>query len=422
MLQVAYNGQVVIEKKGIRAPKPNDGALYAGDPWHEAANAIISDLRYQASWATSEQVQSALKAKRYVEVEVVSPPLKGDVFQPRRNQILANNDRIDKGSEFTYTYMFWVRPFGLVRGWGNLLHKGGSNEARNPAVWFYPASLRLHIRSGTQDNWNNGLDPDRQLPLHQWTHVAFSHRPGLLVVYYNGQEVGRAGLPKPLQNEGPLYASDPWHVAHPSQLADVRYENTFFTEEQVRAVVDLKRYDTKMPPIAVYIHQTAFNPSQGRILKHGGDMELRQSEAWTYTFWLRPHGIHGGWSNVFHKGNSDGQRNPAVWLYPGGTRLHIRTGTQRNWNDGNDPGQSLPLHQWTHVAFVHYHGRFEVYYNGNAVLSDSSLPEPTWSSNTHFYGSNPWYPAAACTVSDLRYYDLPLNQAMIRQIVDENRK
>lgn len=33
-------------------------------------------------------------------------------------------------------------------------------------------------------------------------------------------------------------------------------------------------------------------------------------------FWIFPRGVDLGWMNIFHHGNDNYQRSPAVWFYP----------------------------------------------------------------------------------------------------------
>lgn len=61
-----------------------------------------------------------------------------------------------------------------------------------------------------------------------------------------------------------------------------------------------------------------------------------RSEAWEATAVVDADAVKSG-------GDIDGgpalllKRNPGVWLYPGSLRLHVRSGTHTNWNDGKDP-------------------------------------------------------------------------------------
>ena len=40
----------------------------------------------------------------------------------------------------------------------------------------------------------------------------------------------------------------------------------------------------------------------------------------------------GDWRNIFHKGASDGERQPACWRYPGQNGLHARIDTASGGN------------------------------------------------------------------------------------------
>ena len=61
-------------------------------------------------------------------------------------------------------------------------------------------------------------------------------------------------------------------------------------------------------------------------------------------------GTRSGWTSLFHMtsgGNwpSPTQRDPAIWLRPGTTRVHLRQGDSHNNNNGCDTG-SVPLNTW----------------------------------------------------------------------------
>ena len=75
-----------------------------------------------------------------------------------------------------YQTQFFVRPYAILNDqWGNIMHKGPVDYQRNPAVWFYPSDLFMHVRSGSPSNWNNGCDITTRFKINQWTHVAFTH-------------------------------------------------------------------------------------------------------------------------------------------------------------------------------------------------------------------------------------------------------
>ena len=63
------------------------------------------------------------------------------------------------------------------------------------------------------------------------------------------------------------------------------------------------------------------------------------------TFTLTLTGRVSHWSNILHfsKDDNDHTRAPAVFVFPGSTRLHIRFTTTTEWNDGFDPAPMLAL-------------------------------------------------------------------------------
>ena len=71
-------------------------------------------------------------------------------------------------------------PTGTKPGWSNIIHvsasgkNNGSPFDRIPAIWFYNNSTRLHIRTGTRENVNDGHDPPGQLPLNMETKLVIS--------------------------------------------------------------------------------------------------------------------------------------------------------------------------------------------------------------------------------------------------------
>ena len=83
------------------------------------------------------------------------------------------------------------------------------------------------------------------------------------------------------------------------------------------------------------------------------------------TFNIVPRATRNGWSNVFHIGTG-GQmpRLPGVWFHSNSTRLHIRTSSARNINDGVDPPVQLPLNKMTSVSIRVSGSRTTVTYKG----------------------------------------------------------
>lgn len=164
----------------------------------------------------TKSVEEKQKANSYI--------LRKDLqkWKPERGHVLVENRWITES--YRFTWMFWIRVLSKTANWGAVFLKGANDGERSPGVWLYPQQTRLHIRSATLNNANDGANPDptEPLPLNKWTHVAFSHAEGALVVYIDGKEVSRnSNIGRPKINTGPVWASygDPANV----EVSDLRY-------------------------------------------------------------------------------------------------------------------------------------------------------------------------------------------------------
>jgi len=417
-LRIYVNGKVAATANHAGSPLANGGPLYAGSPFADAALCALSDFRYMPRLASEKEILELYKGKRYQEIKSSEITLLVKNIRPVKGHVHVQNTAFaGKEKSTAQTWMFYIKPEGVVHRYANVFQKGTTNEQRNIGVWFHPGSLRLHIRSGTARGWNDGLDPEAHLKVWKWTHVAITHKAGEFLVYYDGVKVASASLPAPMNNDGPLYISAPTtQDAAPCELADLRYVDSVLDVVAVRTAMEQKKYK-KNPPKEVMVVPSPIRPSQGNTPP---DVKISPHlTAYSYVFWLKPEGTTDSWSNIFHKGEADSQRNAAVWFYPGTFKLHIRSGTRSSYNDGLDPASALPANVWTHVAVVHAHSFMEVFYNG---LSQGR--EWKWQPNANagtLKVSNPWYPAAKCMISDLRVFEGPISKKKIDEIISEGK-
>ncbi|CAG8585764.1 2715_t:CDS:2 [Ambispora leptoticha] len=62
---------------------------------------------------------------------------------------------------------------------------------------------------------------------------------------------------------------------------------------------------------------------------------------------------NSNWSSVFHKGVTDIERTPSLWMTPNNSAPHVRFSLNDNWNAGIDSlDGGLSLNQWYHLAYT----------------------------------------------------------------------
>jgi len=200
-------------------------------------NSYIEELKDKQAAVTSH-VSEADDSKA-----LIRPDLK--IFKAQQSLVLLEPILVQKSNAFTY--LFWVKPLTTISTWGGLIHKGSSQMERNPGIWFYPSSTKLHVRSGTSAGWNDGAfpDPEKPLPLNEWAHVVLSHALNALNVYVNGEVVAsRTIVPEPLVNDGALYACFSSSMPANALLTGVRYYPHILTANHVSRIFNLKEYST----------------------------------------------------------------------------------------------------------------------------------------------------------------------------------
>lgn len=130
-------------------------------------------------------------------------------------------------------------------------------------------------------------------------------------------------------------------------------------------------------------------------------------------FWVKPNGTTGGWRPLFHKGNSDTERGPGLWLNPGNNRIHFRISTTAAWNEGTDSVASLPDNTWSHVACVKAGNKWRCYING-VLDTEYTLSAGTVGNNGPVYfGDDPWYSGTNSSLDDVRIYTGALTNAEV---------
>ena len=301
--------------------------------------AAVTAQEEQGKQRENTEKRELEKKKEAAEMSSKSVIIRPDNFSPKKNTILMPHTRIHPAD--ARTYMFWIRPSGLQDGWANIFAKGANNGQRDPSIYFYPKSTRMHIRSGTDGNANDGEDPEAKyaLPMFKWSHVAFAHSKAGFVVWLNGQKIVEKKLAGgPLTNSGDLFGSDAFHLPALCTMSDLRYLPRVVTEKELSEAIKAKNYQ-EITSNTLILREENFRPERSALLARADQIKSAGSETWMVSrtitvrilcryiqfdlylqFWIKPEGITAQWSNIIHKGAENMQRNPAVWFYPKSTR------------------------------------------------------------------------------------------------------
>ena len=209
------NGTLAIQKTiGYMRTPLAQVEVWIGDPWHEAANAIISDVSFTEAvpiftseyfFAGPRQIMRPAKGKP--DAVIISPPI-------------------------NYSLEFTIEPKGKVSDWGGILHFTTGDDyspwpygQRVPAIFFRQITTQFHVSTGDDLKDDNvHKDFPYQLALHQ-KHAIVVHVFGSKSsIYVNGT----LAFQKTIGTRTPLaqvdvYIGSPWYEAANAIISDVSF-------------------------------------------------------------------------------------------------------------------------------------------------------------------------------------------------------
>jgi len=157
----------------------------------------------------------------------------------------------------------------------------------------------------------------------------------------------------------------------------------------------------------------------GHVVAFGSN--IKKSDAVTWMLWIKPQGTVDKWGNILLKGDSADDRSPMLSLYPGSTKLTVRSATTKNQNDGAnpDPSQTLPVGKWTHVAFTHKLNELKVYFNTELVATTTDIQSPIANPGI-LYACGPTQTCANALIFDVRYFATALDVDHIAMVAQDS--
>jgi hypothetical protein len=157
------------------------------------------------------------------------------------------------------------------------------------------------------------------------------------------------------------------------------------------------------------------------------NLGIKNNSNMSISFWLNMNTIFPDWRNIFHFTNTNnnccnsGDRNPAIWVNPNGTDLHLASSTYSNqWNNYNNYFQTgtLPSKTELFITIVMDVLNVYVYVNGKLQVKKTYSTRPTpANSNTILYIGDPWYNSdGGILIKNFSLYDCSLSSSNVLQL------
>nr|PZN11428.1 MAG: arabinanase [Caldicoprobacter oshimai] len=150
-----------------------------------------------------------------------------------------------------------------------------------------------------------------------------------------------------------------------------------------------------------------FDGNSGILLPKG----LISSNVYTVMFWVKPEQLTNFTTTFF------GATTPSSWVsfVPLWMESQSALWSGEQWYDGV-LGMTIPLNEWTHIAFTVDRGQANVYVNGEKKFSGTGFPDVFTTPDAVFgLGVNYWDPPFKGLIDELLIYDnIALSEEMVK--------
>jgi hypothetical protein len=440
----------------------NNGPLYVGDdPWYGGSNAYMDDVRLYSGALTDTEIKylygfvgnwkfsegsgaTAADSSGLANTATLSGGATWETTCGGINALTTNGSGAIAQTNASFTppsvgtVAFWMRGAGDPGKTARILGLGGDWEIRQIAGGSISFDLGGSPYAGNE--LFSTLDP--VCTAGRWYHIAavFDDTDNSYSVYIDGKLRTSGISPVDLvpQSAGVLSfgtrtgTTDFWNGA----LRDVRIYSRKLAATEIAELSGLVGYwkldetsgttasdssgagndgtYTNGPTLGVPAPNNlgAYFPSNDKYMIAPASSTLAaigvSNADFTVAFWVKPVAATGDWRPLLHKGSTDNERGPGVWLNQTTNRVHFRVGTTSNWNEGTDTVADLTMGAWSHIACVKAGNKWRCYINGN-LDTEYMLSAGTIGNNGPLYlGDDPWYGGSNACLDDVHVYNRAL--------------
>jgi len=148
------------------------------------------------------------------------------------------------------------------------------------------------------------------------------------------------------------------------------------------------------------------------------------SPTFTLTFYLtvKAGSSKAAWRNILHKGFTNFQRTPSVWLEYGSNKLYVAVSTTVSSDETLTSKTSLIEGIPAHIAYVVTGSTLQIWINGELDAEKKLLGKPLTNTGPLYIGKDPFYAGGAVTLHSFRWTERAMGGQEIRLTSTKGRE
>jgi hypothetical protein len=177
-----------------------------------------------------------------------------------------------------------------------------------------------------------------------------------------------------------------------------------------------------------------YSLNKSNMIGSWGNTNVISNSSMSVSFWINIPSTSPNWTSIFHVTNdnnnccNNGNRVPALWLWPNSTQLYLSVGTENNGGNfiipptnSQNTSPKLGINKPTFITFTFEGKNISMYINGilkNSYKCPSNLTKAK--SEAQFYCPDPWYSPQKVftTIKNFSLYDKTLSLSDVNTIYE----
>eukprot|EP00163_Fabomonas_tropica_P033967 TRINITY_DN922_c0_g1_i1.p1 TRINITY_DN922_c0_g1~~TRINITY_DN922_c0_g1_i1.p1 ORF type:complete len:1584 (+),score=618.06 TRINITY_DN922_c0_g1_i1:401-5152(+) len=312
---------------------------------------------------------------------------------------------------------FWLRLNSAGNGfWRTIFHKGWYNKQRTPTMYLFPNEPRLSVRLSTDEDYNEGVDSNTILPLHQSAYICVVSHGQYIKLFVNG----RLDASRKFKGQR-LFNSGPFHVGRFPNAPGVDGAITRFRfypyPLNTADVIENMHGDTQRPQVSIDYKGTW---TKGARIPNSVAM---QADTFSILGWYRMANSHGGRGQartLFHKGNNRNEYTPSAELLGTEDRLFIRLQTTSGHKAHIISHTEFKVGSLYHIALVCTGNHLQLYIDGELDTDIEIAGTIVFNNGPLYVMDAPWSKPAGGELTRFRWFRRAVTSNELQQFLDES--